>query len=541
MDERITETIEALTDAVALLDRARVDDLSRHLAAQLRRAEASLPLQQAKPLLGMLRRKRFFAPMQRVAEALILSGQDAAVVRRQYAQALIDQGALTAAAAVLREIAVDPEERNEARGLLGRVYKQRYVDSAPCDRSAQGAAARHNADALYDATRSYHEAYLEAPADNYWHGINAVACALRARRDGLPADVVPDPQAVARDVLARIKDAGDNAGAWQHATALEALVALGDDDAGLGRAVRYTQHADADAFEIASTLRQLEEVWCLSSTQGIGQVLLPVLRGALLQRETGAITVTPDEVRHDVRRPTLEKVLGSDAFVSYETYQKGVSRARTIARIGKELGGRGEGTGFLVRGSDLSDRFADRDWLLLTNAHVISNREEHAPAVFPEDAVVTFQALPPDGQNSPRVYEVDEVLRVSGPAELDFAVVKLKGNIDGVTDDDHCDVARRLPVNNQKGRVYIIGHPAGGSLSYSLNDNLLLDYDERLLHYRTPTEGGSSGSPVYNAQWQLIGLHHAGSRDMPRLRGQTGSYEANEGIWIQAIRAALAS
>jgi V8-like Glu-specific endopeptidase len=60
------------------------------------------------------------------------------------------------------------------------------------------------------------------------------------------------------------------------------------------------------------------------------------------------------------------------------------------------------------------------------------------------------------------------------------------------------------------------------------------------LHYRAPTEGGSSGSPIFNIQWKLIGVHHAGDRAMARLNGQPGTYEANEGIWIQAIRESLA-
>ena len=90
-------------------------------------------------------------------------------------------------------------------------------------------------------------------------------------------------------------------------------------------------------------------------------------------------------------------------------------------------------------------------------------------------------------------------------------------------------------------KVYVIGHPKGGGLSISLNDNLFLDCDDCLLHYRAPTEGGSSGSPVFNQQWDLIGLHHAGGTAMRRLRGQEGTYAANEGIWIQRIIKELAA
>jgi V8-like Glu-specific endopeptidase len=96
-------------------------------------------------------------------------------------------------------------------------------------------------------------------------------------------------------------------------------------------------------------------------------------------------------------------------------------------------------------------------------------------------------------------------------------------------------VAAALPLADGKQRAYIIGHPRGRKLSFSIHDNFLLDHDERVLHYRSPTEPGSSGSPVFNDDWELIGLHHRGSNHLRRLHGAEGSYPANEGIWIQAI------
>jgi hypothetical protein len=352
-----------------------------------------------------------------------------------------------------------------------------------------------------------------------------------------------DVEQVATDILAEIKRKGRDVDAWQDATALEACIALGDEDGAISRAVRYTQHADADAFEIASTIRQLEQVWCLDATGGVGEAILPLLKGALLQRETGSIEVTPTQARHAAGTDTraLEKVFGADGFTSYETYLMGVKRARTVARIGTGPGGRGYGTGFLVRGRDLGDRFTKESWLLLTNAHVISANPAFGAALSPADAVITFEAHPLDEKNEVRRYRVGAVLSESSPLELDYALIKLKGRVHDVGKDDYFEITDNLPANDGTARIYIIGHPGGGGLSYSVQDNLLLDYADPRLHYRTPTEGGSSGSPVYNARWQLIGLHHAGARDMPRLHGKRGRYEANEGIWIQSIRRALAS
>ena len=89
-------------------------------------------------------------------------------------------------------------------------------------------------------------------------------------------------------------------------------------------------------------------------------------------------------------------------------------------------------------------------------------------------------------------------------------------------------------------RLYVIGHPGGGDLAFSLQDNFLLGSNDHLLHYRTPTEGGSSGSPVFEADdWRVVALHHAGDPNMKRIDGEGGTYEANEGIAIRAIQQAV--
>ena len=60
------------------------------------------------------------------------------------------------------------------------------------------------------------------------------------------------------------------------------------------------------------------------------------------------------------------------------------------------------------------------------------------------------------------------------------------------------------------------------------------------VHYRAPTEGGSSGSPVFDDSWDVIAVHHMGGKaGMSQLNGKTGTYAANEGISIQSIRQAV--
>ena len=71
----------------------------------------------------------------RVAETFVRFGQNAPRIRRQYAQALIDQGILLSPEAVLQALTMESLEGEgaievaEAHGLLGRLYKQLYVNA----------------------------------------------------------------------------------------------------------------------------------------------------------------------------------------------------------------------------------------------------------------------------------------------------------------------------------------------------------------------------------------------------------------------------
>jgi len=509
---------------------ALCDELIAHLG---QRSKADpYPASEANRTLQMLRRKRRFVLMQNVAEALIEKVEDSLQIRRQYAQSLIDgnstDDALDVLESLIAETEGDPRENAEARGLRGRTYKQRYIN-------ANNPASRLSRNNLDRAVRSYLEVYDMNPGQHLWPGINVSALLLRARRDGIVLEGYPDPLELARHILNEVKekDADDKAEQWDYATAAEACVALDKPEEAFKWIARYIRAQYADAFELASTLRQLTEVWQLNETSGIGAAILPPLRAELLKREGGRVELMAEEMSagnqaSPITKDMYEAVLGSDYYQSFEWYMKGADRCRLVARIGRETS-TGIGTGFLMKGADLMKEWGD-DPVLVTNAHVMSDDEKDAPKLRSHEAVITFQTLPAEE------YRVEKVLWTSPVKELDATIVKLDKP---VPCSGFYPVAKFLPPVEASQRIYVIGHPGGGTLSISLQDNILLGHKDPLVHYRTPTEGGSSGSPVFNRQWTLIALHHAGGQALTRLDG-SGKYPANEGVWIGAIIKAIA-
>ncbi|MEM7307441.1 MAG: serine protease [Planctomycetota bacterium] len=543
--DRVAENPKAfvreLARACDAFDRGRVAELCQQLVEHLRVRARPYPLAESKKLLDSLRRKRHFEELACVADVLVQTGQDAPRVRRQYAQALIDLGRLTAGFDVLVALEADCKrlkdegELAEARGLMGRAKKQMYIDAAASGRP--GAAVRES---LGEAIGHYAGEYRR-DRGRIWHGINAVALLDRARRDKIRLGRgALDAERTARSLLRTIQ-ASEEPDLWAFATAAEASLALGDYGAALEWTVRYTsvEGSHADAFELASTLRQFEEVWQLSGADRDQARILNLLRSALLAKEGGQVEVQAPRADLQLAREretdgTLEKVLGADRYKTLRWYEDGLRCARAVAQV-VDLGGNGQGTGFALRGDDVHASLAGC-WVLLTNAHVLSDdpaEQRGTPAALaPDEARVRFE----NSEESDREFPVEELVFTSPREELDCTIVKLPPDAPVV---ERLELSRGLPLVGKARRVYVIGHPRGGRLSFSLHDNLLLDHEKPWVHYRAPTEGGSSGSPVFNDTWRLIALHHSGGLDLRRLRGKTGTYAANEGIAIQSILAAV--
>ena len=551
--------LDALSKSLKIFDTKAATKICEELEGELYATEEEFDPEYSAKIMQQLRSKRQFQLMQKLGDAFILTGRQTFKLTRLYAQAHIDTGLLTAAISVLNELEKQTaliadkdlkaqEENAEARGLLGRVYKQLYINSKQPN-------TKHNIRFLRLAIDYYLGVYNTDPSGKIWHGINALALSARAKRDQLNLKGLPDVETLAESVLKTIDEKGENANAWDFATAAEASIALNKPNEALEWLSGYARMPYCDAFELASTLRQLEEVWQLTLDSEMGKLLLPLLRAELLKRQGGNIILTVDEFKTleaaeisidasyaSIEKPLkqkdeirLEKVFGSDSFKTYKWYMLGASRALAVARIGIDAS-IGLGTGFLFRGKDLLGKLGD-DLYLLTNAHVVSP-DPAEKALKPEEVIVVFEAL--DIQEEFRNLEI---VWYSPSGELDATVLVFGDNDQNrlkelAKDIKDYPISKYLPVveNPPSQKIYVIGNPYGGTLQLSFQDNLLIDHDrDSKIHYRTPTDGGSSGSPVFNQKWELIGLHHAGSEKMPCLNGKQGYYEANEGIWIQAI------
>lgn len=501
-------------------------------------------------LLHDLRKQRRFEAMKIVAE---LAQDDVAhsngMLQVLHAQALIDTGQLAVAETLLGAVCGvevannEPEEtRREARGLMGRAAKQRFVASV-----RRGAPDVRQ---LQRAVDLYHHEYVQAPDKSLWHGVNAAALLQCAARRGV-AVAGPEPAALADDLVKRVKArvAGGDDCEWDHATAAEAFLVLGDRQEAERWLSRYAEKAQGELFALAGTWRQLREIWELDAAKAEDKRLLSILEDRLFERHDKL------EGRHHVRpgvpvlaegsplerldQAGLERVFGENGPRTFKWYLAGV---RCAASVGRVVGVSTElpvGTGFLMLGRDVHSSLGD-ELVFLTNAHVVTDNPQEDGGKRRSDVKVLFENL----GSTPVEARLGEMLRsfpmkpYRDPRSLDCSILRLEG-----LSDLHREQVRPLIVSDDltpvthtpRPRIFIIGYPMNGPVSVSLDDNRLLDFDDDLIHYTTPTEPGHSGSPVFDDEWRLVGIHHRGLEALPKLRG-TGTWPANEAARIKAIR-----
>jgi S1-C subfamily serine protease len=466
--------------------------------------------------------QRWFDMAELLAATAVQRIDATPATRRLHAQMLMERGFSEEALARLRGLLAGgglPQwDGEEAAGHIGRIFKDRFLEAVAARDEATSRVA------LRESLRAYLDAY-SSNSRNVWHGINAVALLSRPEAEAVLTSAKEQATGIAHAIL---EDAVVEPDEYTPATLAEAHIALGDYKEALTQIRAYTSDPRVSPFQLATFHKQLTKLWMLDREPTPGPELVAMVAAALLEREGGAFQLSGRDIKRDIRADaeSYQQVFGADRFNSLANYRRGLDRSACVARIGRSSD-TGLGTGFIVKGSSICPRFGDGT-VLVTNAHVISEDRalQDKGSLDPSEAVVTFEAL---AGAEGREFLPGAVLFSSEPTLLDVTILELSD----VSLPDLYPIAPKVPMRDSV--VHVIGHPSGRSLSFSSNQ--LLAYEEPLIHYRTATEGGSSGSPVFNQEWRLIGLHHAGGTAMRRLDGE-GTYEANEGVWIRAICAA---
>lgn len=204
------------------------------------------------------------------------------------------------------------------------------------------------------------------------------------------------------------------------------------------------------------------------------------------------------------------------------TLQRLIVLAPSVCRFVIDVHGAvGHGSGFRIAPD-----------LLLTNWHVL-----HDPKTGTRATAATAEfGYEDDGRGGPLVQtaipcDVDSIVTSQ---EDDWAVITPKQPLQ--------DAWPVIPLSGAVDPVahepaYIVQHPRGDRKRVGYVRNEVASFDDRVLHYLTDTEPGSSGSPVFDEQGRLIGLHHVGGS--PTLVTGSAPVTKNEGIRIPRVVAGL--
>lgn len=238
---------------------------------------------------------------------------------------------------------------------------------------------------------------------------------------------------------------------------------------------------------------------------------------------------------------TSEAILDTNDLVSINYLTKGQRTARSVCRIIiRDSGGNtmGYGTGFLVTST-----------LLLTNHHVLSTQTLASNSLAEFDYEFDGTDLP----KASKIFQLDAARFFYNDRGLDFALVAVHPKSTTGTELSEYGYLKMIFPSGKvliNEPVTIVQHPGGKDKQIAVRNNRVLGLTDGFIHYETDTEPGSSGSPVFNDQWQVAALHHAGvprknssgqmlTKDgrvwQPTMDRSEIDWIANEGVRISAI------
>lgn len=177
---------------------------------------------------------------------------------------------------------------------------------------------------------------------------------------------------------------------------------------------------------------------------------------------------------------------------------------------------KGYGTGFMVSPT-----------LMITNWHVFKTQEAAAAS-----EVYFFYEYNNLGRPKTSVVFRFDTTQFFNNKELDYCLVGVEPTDvtgrEALKNVGYLFLDKTLGKIGEKGieRLNIIHHPQGDYKQISIRENTFVDINETKIFYETDTAPGSSGSPVFNDQWQVVGLHH---RSVPKMAADGVTYlDANE-------------
>jgi hypothetical protein len=242
----------------------------------------------------------------------------------------------------------------------------------------------------------------------------------------------------------------------------------------------------------------------------------PLKAREVIQRQA----VAPEEVTDAM----VERVIGATRdFLAIGFFEKGLIASRAVCRIVTNLGSglRGLGTGFMVTPA-----------LMITNNHVLES-EEFARRSFAEFNYQLTESGTP--LLIDRFDLAPDAFFLTDP-DLDFALVAVEPRSARGT---ALNTFGFCPLIGAEGKILvrdavnIVQHPKGELKQIAIRNNTLLDLPaqaplDKYAHYESDTEQGSSGSPVFNDQWEVIALHHSG---VPRRNAKKQILDREGKVW----------
>lgn len=246
------------------------------------------------------------------------------------------------------------------------------------------------------------------------------------------------------------------------------------------------------------------------------------------------------------RAIVFERLIGKSDLLRINYLARGLRASKAVGHIdvrNRNDSSIADGTGFLI-----SSR------LLMTNAHVLLDEDEGNHSLVEFDYEDDVNSLPKEK----KIFALRASEFFFRNEKFDVAIVAVAlTDIRGEISLDQYGYLRMREISGKAmpdENVTIIQHPQGRSKEIACRANKVIRRQGIFLHYAADTDPGSSGSPVFSDEWEVVALHHAGVRatdsDGKILNKDGGLWDAtqgedaikwaaNEGIRISAIVALL--